>query len=270
MAYHRIASLALVTGASSGIGRAFARKLAAHGSDLILVARDHARLDELAGDLRSAHGRRVEILRADLTLASELAEVEKRLREDGRIDLLVNNAGYGVTGGFANLPLEDSQGQIDLNITALTRLAHAALTAMRPVRRGGIINIASAAGMIPSPDLAVYAATKAYVSHFSQALHSEVSGDGVTVTVVCPGFTRTEFQRRAEYDTHGIPEMAWQTAEQVVSESLDAYTHRRAPCIPGTTNRAMAGLLKLVPRSRLASVVARFSPEQATRASRAR
>src|SRR5690242_4262241 len=133
-------ALAMVTGASSGIGKCFAQALAARGTDLILVARNKNRLDELAAELRSKHGRDVTVLPADLEKPDELALVEKRLHDDARIDLLINNAGYGVTGNFADLPLEQSQGQIECNIIALTRLSHAALTTMRSSRRGGIIN----------------------------------------------------------------------------------------------------------------------------------
>jgi short-subunit dehydrogenase len=258
----KTSSLALVTGASSGIGKAFARELAARGADIIAVARDEKRLGELATELRDKHGRQVEVLRADLRDSAQLAVVEGRLRADAGIDLLVNNAGYGVTGAFAEQPVGDSQGQIDLNVTALTRLARAALASMRPGGRGGVINVASGAAFMPTPSLAVYAATKAYVLNLSQALHEEVRGDGLTVTVVCPGFTRTEFQARAHYDASAFPDMAWQTPEQVVRETLDAFTRRKPLCVPGVPNRLMAGLLHLVPRSALAPLVTKMSPRQ--------
>lgn len=254
--------LALVTGASSGIGKVFARELAARGADLVIVARDEKRLGELAGELRDRHGREVEILRADLRERAELAAVETRLRAEPGIDLLVNNAGYGVAGTFADQPLEDSQGQIDLNVTALTRLTRAALAQMRPTGRGGVINVASGAAFLPTPSLAVYAATKAYVVNLSQALHEEVRGDGLTVTVVCPGLTRTEFQARAHYDASRFPELAWQTPEQVVRETLDAFTRAKPLCIPGMQNRLVSGLLHLVPRSAMGPLVARLMPRQ--------
>src|SRR5215203_1505341 len=144
-------ALAMVTGASSGIGKSFAEALAARGTDLVLVARNKSRLDEVAEDLRRKHGRDVSVLAADLEKPDELAQVEKRLHDDARIDLLVNNAGYGVTGSFAELPIDQSMGQVGCNVVALTRLAHAALSTMKPSRRGGVINIASGAAFMPTP-----------------------------------------------------------------------------------------------------------------------
>ena len=227
----KIASLALVTGASSGIGKCFAAQLAAGGTDLILVARNQKRLDELAA----------------------------RLRDRGDVDLLVNNAGFGHTGRFADLELEKSQAQIDCNVSALVRLAHASLQGMRKARRGGIINIASGAAFLPSPTLAVYAATKAFVVSFTQALHEEVKGDNVRVTVVCPGFTRTEFQTRAEYDTSALPSFVWQTPEAVVAESLAALAAGKVIVNTGIQNKVMAGMIGFVPRSMIAGLVGRMT-----------
>jgi len=248
---------ALVTGASSGIGKAFAERLAAKGSDLVVVARNRERLEELALRLRQTHGRDVEVLQADLENRDQLAAVEARLCDHGDIDLLVNNAGFGHTGAFADLALERSQAQIDCNVTALTRLAHAALQSMRPTGRGAILNVASGAAFLPTPNFAVYAATKAYVVSFTQGLHEEAKRFGVTVSVVCPGFTRTEFQDRAKYDSRQIPSIAWQTPEAVVDEALAAVQARKVVCIPGLQNKVTMGLLSFVPRSTLASLVSR-------------
>jgi short-subunit dehydrogenase len=255
----KIASLALVTGASSGIGRSFATQLAAGGTDLILVARNQKRLDELAARLRSDYGRRVEVLLADLEDRAELAKVESRLRDHGDVDLLVNNAGFGHTGRFADLELEKSQAQIDCNVSALVRLAHASLQSMRKARRGGIINIASGAAFLPSPTLAVYAATKAFVVSFTQALREEVKGDNVRVTVVCPGFTRTEFQTRAEYDTSALPSFVWQTPDAVAAEALAALAAGKVVISTGIQNKLMAGVIGLVPRSMIAGLVGRVT-----------
>lgn len=254
-------TLAMVTGASSGIGKSFAEALAARGTDLVLVARNRERLEELAATLRNRHGRNVDVLAADLEKPDELAQVEKRLHEDARIDLLVNNAGYGVTGDFATLPLEQSLGQIGCNVVALTRLSHAALSTMKPSRRGGIINIASGAAFLPTPFLSVYAATKAYVVNFSLALSEETKRSGVRVTVVCPGFTRTEFQDRANYDTSSMPGFVWQSAEDVVTESLAAYAGGQALCVPGIQNRLTMTLTSLVPKALLVSLVGRFTQQ---------
>ncbi|MBW2397565.1 MAG: SDR family oxidoreductase [Deltaproteobacteria bacterium] len=251
---------ALITGASTGIGRSFAEILAEQGTDLVLVARDTKRLDELAAQIRDQHSRHVQVLTADLTRADELATVAERLSSDPAIDLLVNNAGFGSSGFFADLDLELAEGQIDLNIKALTKLAHAALSRMRSAGTGSIINLASGAAFLPTPGAAVYAATKAYVTSFSQALHEEVSDDGITVTAVCPGFTRTEFQVRGSFATEGVPDFAWQSAEDVVHESLDALSRREVVRITGRPNRAMLGLVRLLPLSRIASLAARFTP----------
>ena len=254
-------ALAMVTGASSGIGKSFAEALAARGTDLVLVARHRGRLEELAADLRRRHGRQVSVLVADLEKPDELALVEKHLHEDARIDLLVNNAGYGVTGNFADVTVDKSQGQIACNVVALTRLAHAALFTMKPSRRGGIINIASGAAFLPTPQISVYCATKAYVVNFSLALNEETKAYGVKCLVVCPGFTRTEFQTRANYDTSAMPSFVWQTADDVVRESLAAYDKGEAMLVPGLQNRMTMVLTNLIPKPWLASLAGRFGKQ---------
>jgi short-subunit dehydrogenase len=255
----KIASMALVTGASSGIGKCFASALAAGGTDLILVARNQKRLEELAARLRTEHGRRVEVMIADLEKRAELAKVEARLRDHDDVDLLVNNAGYGHTGRFADLTLEQSQGQIDCNVSALVRLAHAALQSMRKSRRGGILNVASGAAFLPSPTLAVYAATKAFVVSFTQALREEVKGDNIKVSVICPGFTRTEFQDRAKYDASALPSFVWQTPEAVVAEALSALAAGKVVTSSGLQNKIMGGVVGFIPRSMIAGIVGRMS-----------
>lgn len=261
MSVRNTPTLAMVTGASSGIGKSFAQVLASRGTDLILVARNRERLDELATTLRERHAREVDVLVADLEVPEELALVEKRLRSDARIDLLINNAGYGFSGGFADLPLERSLGQLNCNVVALTRLSHAALSTMKPSRRGGVVNIASTAAFVPMPYFAIYAATKAYVLHFSLALNEETKKHGVSVTVVCPGFTRTEFQSRADYDASAMPGFVWQTAEAVVNESLAAYAAGQSLCVPGLQNRVTSALTGLLPRAMLVSLIGRFVPQ---------
>jgi len=259
MSTTEISKRALVTGASSGIGKAFAEALAAGGTDLVLVARNRERLEELAARLRSSYGRDVEVIQADLEDREQLARVEARLRDRDDIDFLVNNAGYGHTGNFAELPLDKSQGQIDCNIVALTHLAYAALQSMRRARRGTILNVASGAAFLPSPTLTVYAATKAYVVSFTQGLAEETKHDGVKVAVVCPGFTRTEFQERAQYDSNSVPGFAWQTPQQVVEESLGALRAGKLICIPGIGNKVTMQIINLIPRSAIAGLVGRFA-----------
>jgi short-subunit dehydrogenase len=238
--------VALVTGASAGLGHAFARALTSRGYDLVVVARDEARLRDLAEEV--APQAEAEVLAADLTEPAGLAAVEDRLRDRNRpVDVLVNNAGFGTSGHFADLPLEIEDRQIRLNVVAVVRLAHAALAEMRARDRGGIINVSSLAAYQPVPENAVYGATKAFVQSFSQALHEELRGSGVRVMVVAPGFTRTEFQARSGIDAAQVPGFLWQTAEAVVVPALDAFERGRAVFVPGVHNQVAGALIQVTP-----------------------
>jgi short-subunit dehydrogenase len=240
--------VALVTGASSGIGAEFARALAARDHDLVVVARDASRLDALAEQLEREHGVDVEVLSADLTSKKGRAVVEARLESaEPTIDLLVNNAGMGTYGKFVELSREGEAREIRLNVLALVQLSHAALSGMTGRGRGGIINVSSLAGHQPTPLNATYGATKAFVTSFSQALHEELRGTGVKVMVLCPGFTRTEFQARAGLDSGSVPSFLWQTPEPVVAAALRAYEQGRAVCIPGALNQAGAAFSSALP-----------------------
>lgn len=236
---------ALVTGASSGIGLAFARTLAAKGYDIVAVARDKARLEALADELPTA----VEVLPADLIDATQLREVEERLTDGAPVDLLVNNAGFGVQGALVDKDPDGIEAEIRLNILALSRLARAALPGMLAAGRGGIVNVSSVAGFQPGPRSAVYSASKAYVTSLSESLHEEVRGTGVKVLALCPGFTRTEFQARNNYAAESLPAMAWSTPEAVVDEALRALARGQAVCVPGLPNKAVASLGRLLPRT---------------------
>jgi len=236
---------ALVTGASSGIGDAIARQLAADGTDLVIVARDVERLRSLADQLTD---RDVEVLSADLGDREQLASVESRLGDDDKpIDLLVNNAGFGFSGDFVDLDLERETSVIEVNIIALTRLAHAAGSAMARRGHGGIINTASIAGLVPSPGTATYGASKAFVVSFGQSLNQELSPRGVKVSTICPGFTRTEFQTRAEYDSSGVPAFLWQSADEVAAAALAGIDRGTPRVVPGLLNKAAANTAKLLP-----------------------
>jgi uncharacterized protein len=240
--------VALVTGASSGIGAAFARALAARGDDLVIVARDETRLDDLAGRLEKEHGTNVEVVATDLTSKKGVAVVEARLESaEPAVDLLVNNAGMGTYGKFAELPREAETREVRLNVVAVLHLCHAALPGMVERGRGGIINVSSLAGHQPTPLNATYGGTKAFVTSFSQALHEELRGTGVKVMVLCPGFTRTEFQARAGLDSGSVPSFLWQQPEPVVAAALRAYEHGRAVCIPGALNQAGAVFSSAMP-----------------------
>ena len=239
--------VALVTGASSGIGRSIAEQLAAAGSDLVVVARRRDRLDELAAELRTAHGVTVEVLVADVAQPDQLALVEDRLRAG--VDLLVNNAGAGGQGPFADIPVDDHDQRIRLNVVAPVRLTHAALEAMVPRRSGGILNVSSIAGRQPMPYVATYAATKAYLTAFSNALHEEVRSHGIAVTNLLPGFTRTEFHGAADINRSFLPEFAWMKADSVARAGLQAVADGRAQCVPGLGYRVLAGLSGVTPWS---------------------
>ena len=238
---------ALVTGASSGIGEAFARQLAPK-HDLVLVARRKDRLDALAAELAERHGAGVQIIAADLSTDSAVSEIEQRIAQ-GDIELLVNNAGFGTSGEFARLPLDRELEELDVNIRALVRLTRAALPPMVGRGRGGIINIASMGAFQPVPYMATYAATKAFVLHFSEGLHEELKKSGVTVTCLCPGPVRTEFQQTAGLDESRMPGMGWATPDTVVRTALKALAARRAIVVPGGMNVAASAFAKVAPRS---------------------
>lgn len=235
---------ALVTGASSGIGEAMARQLAAEGTDLVVVARDEARLRALASELGED---RVEVLVADLADAAALASVEARLGADPAIDLLVNNAGFGFTGDFVELDIERECAVLAVNVEAVVRLSHAAGAAMRSRGRGGILNVSSIAGEVPAPNNATYGATKAFVTRFSEALHLELRGSGVHVSALLPGFTRTEFQTRAEYDTSKIPALLWDDAATVARIGLAGVDRNKPVVVPTVKYRSAVALNKLTP-----------------------
>ncbi len=235
---------ALVTGASSGIGDAASRLLASEGTDLVIVARNELRLEQLASDLDVD----VEVLPADLGDPQQLAKVERRVAAtDDPIDLLINNAGFGFHGDFVDLDVDGETSVIDVNITALTRLSHAAGRRMVEHGGGAILNVASIAGMTPSVRTATYGASKAFVINLTEAIHEELRPHGVTASALCPGFTRTEFQSRADYDASSIPDRFWQTAEVVAAAGLDGLEKGRTIIVPGLHNKVAAGAVKLLP-----------------------
>ena len=241
---------ALVTGASSGIGRAFAVALAERGSDLVVVARRRSELEELAAELTAAHGRSAEVIEADLTDPGQRAVVEVRLSDATRpIDLLVNSAGFGTQGFFAELPMEREEEEILLNVLALVRLTRAALPGMIERKRGSVLNISSIAGDQPIPMWATYSATKAYVNTFSRAVQAELKGTAVRVVLVRPGFTRTEFHHRSGFRRELVPGPAWMTPDAVANATLSAVARGRAETVPGLHNRGLAIASRLSPRA---------------------
>jgi short-subunit dehydrogenase len=239
--------VALVTGASSGIGAEFARQLAGRGYDLVLVARRKDRLDAVAEEVSAANGVQTEVIEADLSKKAGVASVVERLNQ-GDITVLVNNAGFGTAGEFARLPIGREMEEIDLNIGALTKLSHGALAPMIEKKHGTIINVGSTGSFQPVPNMASYAATKAYVLSFSEALHEEARPHGVTVTCLCPGVVMTEFQQVAKVDAEKIPSMGVLTPDKVVAAALKGAARGKAIVVPGGMNQAGVGLAKFAPR----------------------
>jgi short-subunit dehydrogenase len=248
--------VALITGASAGIGLEFARQLAGRGYDLILTARRRDRLDDLASRLRAEHGGlRAEVIVADLTDAAAPQQIFAEVaRLEMNVDLLVNNAGFGTHGRFETLPPERERGEIAVNVAALVALTHAFLPAMLERGHGGVINVASTASFQPVPYMAVYGATKAFVRSFSEALHEEVGARGVRVLALCPGPTATEF-----FDTDvAAPRGPIRTVRDVVATGLRAYDAAVPVTIDGVSNRLLIGFSNLLPRSWVTKIAARI------------
>ena len=245
---------ALVTGATAGIGASFARQLAGRGHDLVLVARDAARLESSATQLRS-YGVRVEVLPADLASDEGCARVEWRCGEG--LDLLVNNAGLGTKGAFHEVDRDEEEHMLRLNVRAVMRLTHAALPPMIEQGSGAIVNVSSVAGFSPGGRAATYSASKAWVTNFSESLHMQYAGSGVRVLALAPGFTRTEFHDRAEMDVSGIPERLWLDADDVVRTALSDLDRGRSLSVPGAQYKVMVAATRLLPSSVQRSLVRR-------------
>ena len=239
---------ALITGASSGIGAEYARQLAALGYNLVLVARREERLNALAAELQQKHNIQVEILAADLANPSAVAKVEQRIRELDSFTMLVNNAGFSTYQPFVQAKLSRELNMIDVNIVAAVRLTYAALPGMVNRGYGHIVNIASVAAFVPSPDFATYSATKSFVKSFSQSLQAEMQGKGVQVQALCPGFTITEFHETPDFsnfERSQFPKALWMTPNDVVAESLAALGRDQVIVVPGMMNKILIQMVQL-------------------------
>ena len=240
---------ALVTGASAGIGEAFANLLAAEGFDLILTARRAERLRVLSASLTERHGVKVSGISADLADPAGPQRLYDELNEAGQtIDLLVNNAGFGGVGRFEALDQVRQREMIDVNVSALTRLAGLMLPGMKARARGGIINVASTAAFQAGPFMAVYYASKAYVLSFSEALSEECRGTGVTVSCLCPGVTATEFFETAGFGDLPLYRLGMMDAARVARLGYDGWRSGRAIVLPGLRNQVLVWGSRVLPR----------------------
>lgn len=244
--------LALVTGASAGIGAAFARIYASHGYDVALTARRADRLERLADEIRLRYGVETLTVTADLADPASPGRILEHLSAHGRrVDVLVNNAGYAVPGAYADTEWSDQAAFLQVMVTAPCELAHRVLPAMIEARFGRILNVASLAGLIPgAPGATLYGASKSFLVRFSQSLHLESLQTGVHVSALCPGFTYSEFHDvtgSREQVTQATPEWLWLGADEVAAAGYEAAEANRPVCVPGAPNKAIAGLAKLAP-----------------------
>lgn len=259
---------ALITGASSGIGEAFARRLAREGYNVVLVARRQEKLDALAEDLKKRHAVYAQSVVADLSKDADIdriAGMASDMSETGKLDLLINNAGFGVTGSFVNQTMKDQNDMINVHVTATMRLTRTVLPGMIKANRGGIINVASVAGWFPLPGNVNYSATKRYIITFSEALQTELMESGVFVQALCPGFTYSEFHDTAPFRTTGFrrdsfPPFMWQTADQVAQASLNSLGSGEATVVPGIHNRVLVGLEGMIPRGAIRQARKQLGP----------
>jgi short-subunit dehydrogenase len=241
-----MSGMALVTGASSGIGEVFARKLSGMGYRLLLVARRKERLERLAAELQNA-----DVLAADLTLDSDLRRIEDRAASEPELEFLVNNAGFGVHGAFHETPVEPLDRMHRLHVIAIERLTHAALPRMIERRKGNIINVSSVAGFLATPFNVTYCATKAWINSFTEGLYIELKAihSPVRIQALCPGFTYSEFHDRAGMDRSVIPRSLWMSAEDVVDVSLRRLKRNELFVVPGWRYRLFVRLYPWIPRA---------------------
>jgi short-subunit dehydrogenase len=246
---------ALITGSTAGIGAAFARRLAADGHNLVLVARDTERLREQATELHDRHGIEAEVLTADLSSDAGIDAVAARLGDRKHaVDLLVNNAGFGNKGAYLDVPMADELTMLKVHCEAVLRLTSAAAGAMRERGRGGVVNVASVAAFVPR---GTYGASKAWVVQFTQGAARDLAGSGVRLMALAPGFVRTEFHQRAGMGTDNIPGWMWLDADKLVAAALIDLARGRTLSVPDPRYKALMGLVKVAPRSLLGGVTSR-------------
>ena len=242
--------VALVTGASAGIGAAYSRRLAAKGYDLLLVARRVDRLKELAAELASRYGVQAEPLPADLIKDADLKTVEDRIAREERLEFLLNNAGFGASGRFYESPLETQDAMHRLHVMATLRLSHAALRSMTARGKGAVVNVSSVAAFIARPGSVSYHATKAWMNSFTEGIYLELkqARSPVRVQALCPGYTVTEFHDVMGFDRSLVAASLWTPVEQVVDASLEGLERNELFVVPGWRYKFIVALLRLIPR----------------------
>jgi uncharacterized protein len=252
--------LAVVTGASAGIGKEFCQQLAGQGNDLLVVARDAARLEELRSALEGKYGITVDVFPADLSLDDDVTRLVGLVAGSPRLELLVNNAGFGSRGMLADASPRRQEAMLRLHTLAPMRLTQAALPALLTKGKGAIVNVSSVASFLYSAGNVNYCATKSYLTTFSEGLAAELRGSGVRVQALCPGFTRSEFHDRMEVDASALPGWMWMSAVQVVAASLRNLS-RSGPvvCVPGLRYKLIVLLLRHMPRA-LIGALSRLRP----------
>jgi uncharacterized protein len=253
---------ALITGASSGIGAEFARQLARDGVDVVLVARRDDRLEELRKAIESDTAARCRVIAKDLSRPDAPREVWQELQiHDVKLEWLVNSAGFGTSGFFASLPLEREIEEVQLNVGALVALTRLCLPGMVERRTGHIVNLGSVGSWVPTPYMATYSATKAFVLSFSEALAIELAGTGVQVLALCPGATKTEFQQVAGLSGK-VPKFSYMSAQAVVRQAIASAKSGKRTLVPGWINKVLIGSTRLTPRGVLGRVAASmFTPK---------
>ena len=239
-------AIALITGATAGIGAQYARLLAKEGFDLILVARNKNRLASTAKSLNKEFGVKVEVLPADLTKPVQLEKVRKRLSDSRKpIEVLINNAGFGINQSFLVSDLSDEQGLLDVLVTAPMRLTHAVLPIMKERNSGTIVNVSSVASWIAGGS---YSAAKSYLTVLTESLHTELRPTKIKISALCPGFTRTEFHERGRMKMSGLPNFMWLSAEEVVSKSWRDVNAGKVISIPGWQYLILSSISRFGPR----------------------
>ncbi|MDF3820031.1 SDR family oxidoreductase [Leptospira sp. 96542] len=248
---------AYVTGASQGIGKEFVRALCKN-YNVFLISRSESDLKKVILELEPSSRGMLKYFSFDLTKKKDQEELSHIISKDKDFEMLVNNAGFGTVGEFANLDLEKELEEINLNVKALVTLSHTALNSFKKNKKGYLVNVASIAGYLPAPGSAIYAATKAFVKSFTESIYEEAKPFGIHVQALCPGLTHSDFHQRAGIKKSKYPDFMWQSAEDVVEESLTALKYNQAVCITGSVNQGAITIAELIPRGLLRRISGKF------------